>query len=85
MKSLGLRAKLNAKKRSEPVYQLDDTNATQHCNTLISRNSWFFPVIVVGHGDCGRDGHRTGPHRIVPFESSSSLGLQDVKLSPREQ
>jgi hypothetical protein len=48
MKSLGLRAKLNAEKCSERVYQIDDTNATPRRNTLISRNSWFFPVILVG-------------------------------------
>jgi hypothetical protein len=48
MKSLGLGAKLNAQKRSERLYQLDDSNATRRRNTLISRNSWFFPVIAVG-------------------------------------
>jgi hypothetical protein len=48
MKSLELCAKLNAEKRSEAVYQFDDTNATRRRNTLISRNSWFFPAIPVG-------------------------------------
>src|SRR5882672_5495011 len=86
MKSLGLRAKLNAQKCSERVYQLDDTNATQRCNTLIYRNSWFFPVIPVGGmAIAGVSGHRRTPHRIVRFESSPNLRLQDVKLSLPEQ
>jgi hypothetical protein len=34
MKSLGLGAKLNAQKRSERVYQIDDTNATPRRNTI---------------------------------------------------
>jgi hypothetical protein len=44
MKILGLRAKL--KKRSEAVYRYDDNQRDTARNTLISRNSWFFPSPV---------------------------------------
>src|SRR5216684_2711386 len=81
MKSLGLRAKLNAQKCSERVYQLDDTNATQRCNTLIYRNSWFFPVIPVGrHGDCRREWtpEDTSPNRAVRIIAKPSLAGREA-------
>jgi hypothetical protein len=47
MKASGCAQSPVAQKRSEAVYQFDDTKATRaRRNTLISRNSWSFPIIA---------------------------------------